>query len=82
MPSRASSPNLRWQLSLPIYKGYYVEDLRTLDLGSWDARGCDGAFLQMAVAERFIDQLGEILARRRGESAFSGSLSHKYSEPL
>jgi mannose-6-phosphate isomerase-like protein (cupin superfamily) len=40
----------RWieSLNVPIYKGYYVEDLRTLDLGSWDARGCDAAFLQMA----------------------------------
>jgi hypothetical protein len=32
----------------------------------------------MSVTERFIDQLGEILARRRG----SGSLSHKHSLPL
>src|SRR5947208_16980767 len=40
----------RWVegLELPIYKGYYVEDLRTLPLGRWDDRGCDAAFLQLA----------------------------------
>jgi hypothetical protein len=40
----------RWieSLELPIYTGYYVEDLRTLPLGRWDERGCDAAFLQLA----------------------------------
>ena len=37
----------------------------------------DGTFLQMAVAERFIDHAGEIFARRRGGS----NLSHEHSEP-
>jgi oxalate decarboxylase/phosphoglucose isomerase-like protein (cupin superfamily) len=35
-------------LNLPIYTGYYVEDLRTLDLGRWEDRGCDAGFLQLA----------------------------------
>ena len=40
----------RWveSLDLPIYEGYYVEDLRTLGLGRWDQRGVDAAFLQLA----------------------------------
>src|SRR5438132_13305740 len=40
----------RWveALELPIYKGYCVEDLRTIELGRWDERGCDAAFLQLA----------------------------------
>lgn len=40
----------RWieALELPIYKGYFVEDLRTIQLGRWDERGCDAAFLQLA----------------------------------
>ena len=40
----------RWieGLELPIYKGYFVEDLRTIDLARWDERGCDAAFLQLA----------------------------------
>src|SRR5579864_8598238 len=37
----------------------------------------DGAFLQVAVAERFFEQRGKIFARRRGGS----SLSHEYSTP-
>lgn len=40
----------RWieTLELPIYTGYYVEDLRTLPLARWDQRRCDAAFLQLA----------------------------------
>ncbi len=40
----------RWieSLDVPIYKGYYVEDLRTIRLGPWDERGYDAAFLQLA----------------------------------
>jgi len=40
----------RWveSLELPIYKGYFVEDLRTIKLDRWDERGCDAAFLQLA----------------------------------
>src|SRR5439155_21147489 len=43
----------RWieSLDLPICKGYYVDDLRTLDLGPWHQRGCDAAFVQLAGQE-------------------------------
>src|SRR5688572_25065545 len=43
----------RWieTLDLPIYKGYYVEDSRTLELGRWKDRECDAAFLQLAGQE-------------------------------
>lgn len=43
----------RWMRStgVPIHKGYYVEDLRTLELGPWDERGCNAAFLQLAGQE-------------------------------
>jgi hypothetical protein len=32
---------------IPIHRGYYIEDLRTLDLGWWDARQCRAAFIQL-----------------------------------
>ena len=40
----------RWieTLDVPIYKGYYVDDLRTLDLGLWKEREVNAAFLQLA----------------------------------
>lgn len=38
-------------LSLPIHRGYYVEDLRTIDLGYWAERECKTAFLQLAGQE-------------------------------
>jgi oxalate decarboxylase/phosphoglucose isomerase-like protein (cupin superfamily) len=34
-------------LGLPIHSGYYIEDLRELELGRWEARGCDAAFIQL-----------------------------------
>ena len=37
----------------------------------------DGAFLQMTIAERFLDHAGEVFARRRG----GRYLSHEHSEP-
>ena len=35
----------------PVYRDYYIEDLRTLKLGRWDARDCDAAFLNLVGAE-------------------------------
>src|SRR6202022_1190556 len=32
---------------LPIHSGYFIEDLRELPLGRWEARGCDAAFIQL-----------------------------------
>lgn len=34
-------------LGLPIHRGYYVEDLRTLPLGWWEERQCMTAFIQL-----------------------------------
>lgn len=36
---------------IPIHKGFYIEDTRTLQLGRWEERGCNGAFLQLAGQE-------------------------------
>ncbi len=32
---------------IPVHRGYYVEDLRTMKLGPWSLRGCDAAFIQL-----------------------------------
>ena len=34
-------------LGMPIYRDYYLEDLRTIKLGRWEDRGCDGAFIEL-----------------------------------
>lgn len=34
-------------IGIPIHKGYYIEDLRTLELGWWDERQCKAAFIQL-----------------------------------
>ena len=36
---------------IPIYRDYFIEDGRTLELGDWDARGHKAAFLQLAGQE-------------------------------
>ena len=36
---------------IPIYRGYYIEDLRTLELGWWDERQCNSAFIQLVGQE-------------------------------
>lgn len=32
---------------IPIHKGYFIEDLRTVELGWWEARKCPAAFIQL-----------------------------------
>jgi len=38
-------------LGVPIHKGYFIQDLRTLELGEWRERGCRAAFLKLAGQE-------------------------------
>jgi len=38
-------------IGIPIHKGYYVEDLRTLELGWWEERQCRAAFVQLVGSE-------------------------------
>ncbi len=44
------TPYDRWMESqnIPTHEGYYIADLRTLSLGHWKERGCNGAFLKLA----------------------------------
>ncbi|MBM2810672.1 MAG: hypothetical protein HW416_1431 [Chloroflexi bacterium] len=36
---------------VPIHEGYYVPDLRTIELGWWEERKCNAAFLKLAGQE-------------------------------
>lgn len=36
---------------LPVYRGYFVPDVRTIELGFWAERGCDSAFIQLVGQE-------------------------------
>ena len=38
-------------LGLPLHKGYFNNDLRTMDLGWWEERQCRAAFLELAGQE-------------------------------
>ena len=38
-------------IGIPIHRGYYVEDLRTLELGWWEERKTMSAFIQLAGQE-------------------------------
>jgi hypothetical protein len=52
-PIRLRYTHDRWmvELGLPIYTGYYIDDMRTLELARWEARGVDAAFIQLAGQE-------------------------------
>jgi hypothetical protein len=43
----------RWMEAqgIPIHKGYYIEDLRTIELGRWKERECNAAFVQLVGQE-------------------------------
>ncbi len=42
-------------LGIPIYTGYYVEDVRTLELGWWPERQCRAAILKLAGNENVTE---------------------------
>ncbi len=46
-------PYRRWitSVGIPIHRGYYIEDLRTLELGWWPERECNAAFLELTGSE-------------------------------
>jgi oxalate decarboxylase/phosphoglucose isomerase-like protein (cupin superfamily) len=39
----------QWMFSvgIPVYRGYFITDTRTLELGDWPERGCKAAFVQL-----------------------------------
>ncbi len=42
-------------LDLPIHRGYFVEDVRNLEVAPWPEMGCDAAFIQLAGMEGVAD---------------------------
>ena len=47
------NPYLTWQRNqnIPIHTGYHVEDLRKLQLGFWQERNANGAFVNLSNAQ-------------------------------
>src|SRR3972149_1616769 len=43
----------KWMKSvgIPIHRGYFIEDARTIELGWWEELGCKGAFIELAGQE-------------------------------
>lgn len=51
-------------LGLPVHQGYYIEDLKALELGRWEERGCDAAFIQLEGQQGITEtRIAEIPAR-------------------
>src|SRR5436309_1433570 len=54
----------RWMESrgIPIYRGHFVADPMTLELGNWDERECKACFIQLegqqGVSEARITEIG------------------------
>jgi hypothetical protein len=36
---------------VPVHKGYYIEDARTVEVGPWPERECNACFLELAGCE-------------------------------
>lgn len=47
------TPYDRWMesIGIPIHRGYFIDDLRTVELGWWEERGCNSCFLQLSGQE-------------------------------
>ncbi|MBM2811126.1 MAG: hypothetical protein HW416_1885 [Chloroflexi bacterium] len=47
------SPYDQWieTVGIPIHRGFYIPDLRTMELGPWAERECNAAFIQLAGQE-------------------------------
>ena len=55
-PDRTLPSNLWWtsaydqwlvQQDVPVHSGYFIEDVRELELGWWSLRGCNAAVLNL-----------------------------------
>jgi hypothetical protein len=57
---------------IPVYHGYYIEDLRTLQLGWWDQRQCNSAFIQLVgqegVTSARVTEIPQVKRCRRSNS--------------
>ncbi|MEK7216296.1 MAG: hypothetical protein AAB289_11935, partial [Chloroflexota bacterium] len=44
-----SNPYNNWidSTGVPVYREYFIDDLRTIKVGGWAQRGCDGAFIEL-----------------------------------
>jgi oxalate decarboxylase/phosphoglucose isomerase-like protein (cupin superfamily) len=40
---------------IPVHRGYFVEDLREIELGPWSLRGCNAAFIQLAGMQGVVE---------------------------
>src|SRR5204862_381236 len=49
-PSACTRPSTKARVrsvGIPVHTGYFIPDLRTVELGWWDERGCHAAFIQL-----------------------------------
>jgi hypothetical protein len=67
-PGRGTGIYRGWMESqgIPVHRGYFVDDLRTVEVGWWEARGCYAAFLELAGQEGI--QESRVTAIRPGAS--------------
>ena len=38
-------------IGIPVHRGYFIPDLRAIELGWWEERGCNAAFIQLSGQE-------------------------------
>ena len=61
----------QWMQSvgIPVHKGFFIPDTRTMELGWWEARGLQAAFIQLmgqeGVSEARVEEIRRAPARSR-----------------
>src|SRR5689334_10088912 len=51
-------------LGLPVHQGYYIPDLKAVELGRWEERGCGAAFIQLEGQQGITEtRVSEVPAR-------------------
>ena len=75
---KRKTPYQEWldQEGIPVYRGYYIEDLRTLKLQPWTRMGCPGAYILLEGTDEQEDAY--VLEIPPGKS--SNSERHLYEE--
>src|SRR5712692_8282225 len=67
------TPFDRWieTLDIPIHRGYFVPDARTIELGWWPQRQCNAAFLQLVGLEGVSEVRVSEIAAGKSVPAFT-----------
>ena len=68
----------RWVAStgVPVHEGYFVPDMRTIEVGWWEERQCNAAFLKLAGFDGLCEARVTEIPPGPRSTQFAGQLDH------